>query len=226
MKTILFRLRSLTRKLGLNPFIFKIIYWNQSYEKLFDNFLCSRINAGDCVYDIGANIGHYTKIFSTLVTNNGKVIAFEPSSINVKLLEKNTIGFSNVSILNIGIGAIKSKMNFFQGNDEIGATSRISNNTLDKNSEIISVETLNNIVHEHIFPNVIKIDVEGYELEVLKGANKILSSRDLRIIGIEIHAAILESNNILNPIQQIEEILINNGFKLKWTDFSHLVAFR
>ena len=168
MRNLLYRLRSLTRKLGLNSILFKIIYWNQSYEKHFDNFISSNIKPGDCVYDIAANVGHYTAIFSSLVGNTGKVVAFEPSAINYKVLVTNTNGIFNVTNLNIGLASKKEKMFFQQGFDDLGATSKFSINSLNDFSEFVDVDTLNNIVNYQPFPNIIKIDVEGFEIEVLK----------------------------------------------------------
>ena len=91
----------------------------------------------------------------------------------------------------------------------------------------VDIDSIDNFVLANKFPNGIKIDVEGFELEVLEGAIDSLRSNKLKVVGIEIHTAILESMyKNRNPIKEIESILTMSGFKVKWTDFSHLVAFR
>jgi hypothetical protein len=73
---------------------------------------------------------------------------------------------------------------------------------------------------------VIKIDVEGAEIEVLRGMQKVLTSSDLRAIFIEVHSQILEQNGYHDAIKIITQILNNNGFNINWTDFSHIEAIR
>lgn len=90
----------------------------------------------------------------------------------------------------------------------------------------VDVLPLDILVKQQEFPNAIKIDVEGFEVEVLEGALETLKNDKLKVIGIEVHSEILESRNIVNPISRMEKILTDAGFKVKWTDFSHLVALR
>lgn len=77
-------LRNILRSLGLNPLLHKLIYGNNSYEEHFDKLFASKIKPGFIVFDIGANIGHYTRLYSNLVGHKGKVVAFEPSNENFK----------------------------------------------------------------------------------------------------------------------------------------------
>lgn len=225
MKKLLY-LRKLTRFLGLNSLIFRIIYRNNSYEELYDNFFTSKLSPGFVVYDIGANIGHYSTIFSETVTENGRVYSFEPSFINFNKLREATQNFNNISIFNIGVGNKKKRLFISQGLDEIGATSRMCE-TETSIGQWVDIDSIDNFILENKFPNAIKIDVEGFELEVLEGAINSLLSNKLKVVGIEIHTAILESMyKHAKPIKEIESILINSGFKVKWTDFSHIVAYK
>ncbi len=75
-------LRSITRKLGLNHFFFKLFFNRNSYEEHFNKSFSDLLFLNYCVYDIGANIGHYSNKFSNIVGDNGIIVAFEPSSIN------------------------------------------------------------------------------------------------------------------------------------------------
>ena len=75
-------------------------------------------------------------------------------------------------------------------------------------------------------PNIIKIDVEGFELEVLSGMKKILKQKTLREIFVEVHFAKLKKKKIKNVVFLICKILKDNKFSISWLDPSHLRAFR
>ena len=75
-------------------------------------------------------------------------------------------------------------------------------------------------------PNAIKIDVEGFELEVLQGFGAHLAKVDLRAIGVEIHFSILNARGMPQAPEQIERLLATNGFDVSWPDSSHILALR
>jgi|LakMenEpi03Aug12_release.lakeMendotaPanAssembly.Ray.scaffolds.fasta_scaffold317375_2 FkbM family methyltransferase len=221
----LFFLRHLTRSLGINKLIFKLVYSRKKYEQYFDDLFSSKILPNYIVYDIGANVGYYSIIYSNIIGNGGKVYSFEPSLINFQKLTHNTHQNSNIFPLNFAIGETESNIFLSQGEDEIGANSRLSISA-SENGNWTQLRTLNSFTNELDFPNAIKIDVEGFEIDVLKGADIILKSKSLKVIGIELHSEILNENGVKFPENIIENILTNNGFKYKWVDFSHIVAFR
>jgi FkbM family methyltransferase len=220
-----FFLRKITRKLGLNSIIFKLLYKGNTYEELFDNYFSQKIKEGYCVYDVGANMGYYSLIFSKLAGSSGSVISFEPSLINFDKLNENVKNTPNITILNIGVGNSDKKMFISQGADDIGATSRIMEKETE-NGQWVDIMPIDKIATKQRFPNAIKIDVEGFEVEVIEGAKNTLKNAELKVIGIEVHSEILESRRIENPIGRMEKLLLEAGFTIKWTDFSHLVAYR
>jgi hypothetical protein len=75
-------------------------------------------------------------------------------------------------------------------------------------------------------PDVVKIDVEGYEYEVLKGMPQILSSAKLECVFLEVHFSILRKRGIRNAPKSIVRMLTEAGFAVHWVDPSHLVASR
>ena len=75
-------------------------------------------------------------------------------------------------------------------------------------------------------PNVIKIDVEGYELDVIKGMNSSLYHKNLRFLIIEVHHNYMDMRKINNGAQQIQRTLEKANFNVNWLDPSHLLAVR
>ena len=117
--------------------------------------------------DLGANIGYYTLLFSSLVGKSGKVFAVEPDSRNLPLLKKNIAlnGISEiVNLFPIGIGSEDSKSLFFQS--EYSNLSKLDYSA-NKNSEIIDVVSLNSLGKIIGNVNVIRMDIEGAELLVI-----------------------------------------------------------
>ena len=75
-------------------------------------------------------------------------------------------------------------------------------------------------------PNFIKIDVEGYESDVIKGMADLLKEPELRTLAIEIHFALLEERGLREAPRDIVAELKQNNFTVCWTDPSHIVATR
>ena len=149
------------------------------------NFLKHLINPGDVVFDIGSNIGLYMR-FELECFNAGKVVAFEPMADNFKLLKRNIQLSSNpesVMSLPFAIADFDGKADF-QVDDVQTATASldiVTNGQASLGRRQLGLEPLIQKVQCHKLdtlisqdkipaPDVIKIDVEGAELLVLKGA--------------------------------------------------------
>jgi FkbM family methyltransferase len=152
-------------------------------------------NEGDTVVDVGAHIGLYSLIAAKRVGPSGKVIAIEPDPENCKILKKNILlnQLSNVEALECAVYSTRGKLRLFLPELEQGRTifntvmqdrARTSTNFLE-----VEANTLDNILDENNITEVnwIKIDVEGAELEVLKGAVNTLSSNKNITLVVEIH---------------------------------------
>lgn len=219
-------LRKVTRKLGLNPFLFNLFFGKKGYEQNFDNAFKNLLKPNMVIYDCGANIGHYTKEFAGIVGEKGIVYAIEPSELNGQRL-KNTCGDSkNIVLLKYAIGKEKSQLWIEQGNDDIGANSAIRINKPKAGNEI-EMLTLTDLFLQFQIPDAIKIDIEGFELDALQGINLNQSEfKKISLIGIEIHSKLMEERGLIHPQATIEKILTDAGFSIQWTDFSHLIATR
>lgn len=223
---IIITLRNFLRLIKLSDFLGNLVS-SGTYEERYDKKFLETINAGDCVWDVGANIGYYTIKFSKVVKENGKVFAFEPSSINFSELSHNCKDIINIELLKFGLGMEDKTFFLEQGNDPIGATSKINENS--NSGEPVSIHSAKSILDMEngiSSPNVIKIDVEGHELDVLKGFADKLSMPSIRSIGVEVHSGLLQARGIKNAPILIENLLKEHNFKVEWTDYSHLIATR
>lgn len=90
----------------------------------------------------------------------------------------------------------------------------------------VEVFPIDDLINKYCLPNAIKIDVEGFELDVLAGAKSTLANNNVRLIGIEIHTELLNNKGIEDCHAKIESILKEYGFKTKFPDFSHIVGYR
>jgi hypothetical protein len=75
-------------------------------------------------------------------------------------------------------------------------------------------------------PTVLKVDVEGYELEVLSGFGDYLKSRELRAVFVEVHFKLLHDRGLDDAPQRIAALLSAAGFAVRWLDLSHVCGMR
>jgi FkbM family methyltransferase len=220
--------RHLGRKLGLNRFFAKLLA-SDGYEARFGAAIARSIRRGDTVWDVGANIGSYALSFSGKVGGSGRVFVFEPSPVNLALLHRRTIAAENVVVLPFGLFDVNGRLPFREESD--GTTSHVASHPgpSDANGMItVNVRTGDGVIlsGEAAFPNVIKIDVEGHELEVVRGLSAALSDLRLRGVFVEVHFSILQERGMRAAPRQIEQTLIAKGFRISWTDASHMQAVR
>jgi FkbM family methyltransferase len=141
--------------------------------------------AGQTVIDVGAHIGYYTVQCARLIGEQGTVIAIEPDPRNFALLMRNLRlnKLSNVIALNMALGAINGVIPFLLSDDP--ANSRCGEGFIYK----VKIQRLDDVLMELGINDVdwIKIDIEGYETEVIRGAiNTFKSNKKLRLI-MEVH---------------------------------------
>jgi FkbM family methyltransferase len=193
-------------------------------DEIIEHFTPKR---GDIVVDIGAHIGHYTIIASKRVGANGKVVAIEASPSNFEILNRNIKlnQLANIINLNHVVYSKETKLKLYLPGEESGHTiynTVISDRARNEDKFVeVNANTLDyllqskGIKQEQI--NWIKIDVEGAEFEVLKGAANILSnSKDIAIL-IEIHN-LRDSTNLYRPIV---EFLNLYNFKIEFEKSHH-----
>jgi FkbM family methyltransferase len=172
------------------------------------------VKPGMYCLDLGANIGYYTLLFSSLVGKSGKVFAVEPDSRNLPLLKKNIElnGISEiVNLFPVGVGSEDSKTYFFQSEYSNLSKLDFSGN---KKSEIIDVLSLNSLGKIIGNVNVIRMDIEGAELLVISNNSLIyLSKLEMGTrIFVEVHPNNYLENNDEFSFEKTVEILGKAGF--------------
>ncbi len=222
--------RKLVRTVGLAHLLGSLAN-RRGYEAQYHEALINLVRKGDTIWDIGANVGVYTKLFAELAGPEGKVVAFEPSARNGERLSKAVDGFGNVQIVAAALGSSDTEVEFAEGSDESGSNARIDESCrkppTDETSRVRMVRAETLLVEGAVpSPCVIKLDVEGYEIEVLEGMGQALASPQLRSVCVEVHSAQLDERGIKDGGRRIERLLERNGFRPRWVDFSHIVAVR
>lgn len=198
------------------------------YEARFSRELLAAVHKGDTVWDVGANVGVYAAQFVGRGAAN--VVCFEPAPAALEILRRrfdetpqsvNPVRIVPVA-LSKGRGTALFSADGASPNNQIGGTDA------SKASIEIQVRRADEALAEFGLPqpNVAKIDVEGYELEVVEGASKVLSSRDLRSVFIEVHFALLHDRKLDKAPAAIMRTLRQHGFEVHWVDPSHIGAHR
>lgn len=180
-------------KVALRPFTHASIRWRKQHMEPGISKLVTKIaleldknDDTGCFFDVGANVGLYTwQVRKVCPLRN--ILAFEPDPENFKLLEmtRNEANAKNLEIYAHALSYKDGDTSFFQ-DTLTSATGCVAGKDkpwieqyLNGSSNTISVktQTLDSVVKDDKIPSLIKIDVEGHEIEVLDGGRKTLSQK-------------------------------------------------
>lgn len=145
--------------------------------------LASHVAAGGVIYDIGAHFGYLTKEFATAHNGDIRVIAFEPSPYCLSILHLNVRSLKNVLVVAIALGSqmkegvLKTPL---KRKGLLGIGRAQLDGTIDRPHKTQKVEVLT--LDEYCArndvppPHLLKVDVEGGELDIIKGANNLIKA--------------------------------------------------
>ncbi len=145
------------------------------------SFAVKHIKKGDCVVDVGANRGTYTYSMVKAVGKHGIVYSFEPNPVIAAQLRSN-LKSSNAVIENLAVSDTSEDKEFYRHTRGAGPTSSLEfYDVLDRDGELekitVKCVTLDSYCRSHnLKPALIKVDVEGHELNVFKGAVETIRS--------------------------------------------------
>ena len=148
-------------------------------------FLLHFLREGDRFIDVGANIGSYTILAAGVV--GASAICIEPIPSTFKILTENIFlnGIDKkVIALNTGAGAAEGKLFFTSENDTVNQV--VLHPKAGDAVVEVTITSLDKIILQYFVPVCIKIDVEGFETEVLNGAGHLLQNPALQEIIIEL----------------------------------------
>ena len=193
---------------------YRHVTWNAEEYRAFR----AVIRPGVTVLDVGANVGAYTMLFATWVGETGRVFAFEPAPDACEGLRTHVA----LNDFDGRVTVVESAVAGRAGEAEFavhpsGGASSLTLASVDGGSHIrVRTETIDGICRTHgLLPAVIKIDVEGAELDVLKGARNTLTLPGLQVF-IEFHPAAWRLAGIGRA--EVERELHQQGFTVESLD--------
>ena len=190
-----------------------------TYEELEAKIMEEKIEMGNIVVDVGANIGLHTLNMARIVGNTGQVFAFEPDPSNFEILKKNVKinNYKNIILEQKAVGDKHGRTTLYQS-DHPGKH-RIFPQTEQAKSQVqVELTNLDNYFDSDMIDkiNFIKIDVEGLEFSVLKGMKNILkNSKKIKILFEFMPENTMEVG--FTPIELLN-YLTSNDFKLYCMD--------
>lgn len=205
---------------------YNYIYFLGEYEPAITNLFKEIIKPGDVCLDIGANIGWFTTLFQKLVGEKGEVHAFEPVPPTFEKLKRNiklNEPPANVTANNLALGDVEKQIDLhifpnlphghasistFDQEDFVSYSSPMI--TLDA---YLSAQKIDNV-------NLVKMDIEGAELMMLKGASKLFSQKNLPVLEIEMALATTKGFGYL-PNDLIEYIRAQADYNFFAIDEKH-----
>lgn len=195
-----------------NPEHQYLYFYGTHDERYIVTKLLNIIKPGDICWDIGANIGFYTCLLASLVEDSGAVVAFEPAARTCGYLKENVSlnQFTNVTVVNKGLGD-KQEQRLLHYSEAGLAEGTASLKYADGRavSERVALDTIDDLIRELPTPEFVKIDVEGYQLEVLRGGEHFFKTRapllmaELKDVG--------ETNRAI--FGELEDYVANLGYQ-------------
>lgn len=211
------------------PGVENYVYQYGIYEVGTISVIRACLREGDCFLDIGSNVGLMTVVAASQTGPSGKVVAFEPEPRVRGIIQKNVElnQFKNVTINDFAIGSESGALKLHL-QDEISLGSATLSRQENGNDGIeVKVKKLDDYLQETQIPNIrmMKVDVEGWEHEVLSGAQQLLSSPDAPIICVEYSQLSHEEDEIKDVYKFITSVNDYHIYKLKKTKdwFSNLI---
>lgn len=204
--------RGITRHIGGQAIRFPA-RWSRYYEAEYEpetfRFFRDHLKPGNTVLDIGGHIGLFAVVTAHLVGAEGRVFTFEPTpftrSVLTEVVELN--GCSGiVEVRGEAVSARSGETVFFDTGETISNANSLVRTELSKTEIPIKLISVDDFVRERsITVDCIKIDVEGAELDVLRGANEtFINQRPVARLGL--HPSFIAQNG--QSLDEIWEVLV------------------
>ena len=189
---------------------------------------CNKLKEESIIFDVGANIGDYSKEIRK-INNKSTIYCFEPVPNTFKKLKETHLNTKDIILNNFAFSNEIKEFEMFEYGKHYGT------NSIEKHEELISEETKKIKIYLNTIDNFckqekiekidfLKIDVEGHEVNVLKGARDMIKNKKINIIQLEYNYLWKNTNNTL---QEVFETLSNyyNIYRLTFWGRIHLKKF-
>jgi FkbM family methyltransferase len=204
---------------GTLPIRLSVLAGNVRMRAIVDRVL----RPGDAAVDVGANIGAIAAYAARRVGPSGHLFAVEPAPDNLAILRENLArnDLRNVTIVQSAAGRCRETRSFYQRGDVSAVNSLFPESCYGTVTSVSSVDVvpLDDIVDRKVA--LVKIDVEGAEIDVLAGMPRLLAQDQLTLV-VEWHPALQQAAGY-QP-DRLPRLLLESGFEL--TAVSHLGARR
>jgi len=198
---------------------FHIVDYVARTEHYLQRELVRELKEGIVIWDVGANVGLYS-CFLGKYSSNVTVVAFEPNPVVVERLKKNVSlnGLRNVQIVDVALWDVDSNLTFdVVWSEHPSLHGRVVTHSEGNQGNLVMVKAMrgDSLVEKGLAPppDIIKVDVEGGEIEVIRGMDSVLN--DCRVLFIEVHPAKGVDTHVL------ECMLVKAGFEVErfgWRD--------
>ncbi|MEP7292212.1 MAG: FkbM family methyltransferase [Chloroflexota bacterium] len=196
----------------------KTVFLRGNWEPAETDFIKRYVKPGMMVFDIGANIGAHTLLIAKQVGENGHVHAFEPSAANEYLSRNVQVNqFNNTTVNAVALSDKPGTLRLTRALPGLEAFSSVGRPTFTESFSGFydaPAETLDDYVSQYQIPSIdlAKMDVEGAEIVILKGAQRILHAGIIKAWLFEINAPILES--IGESASELEHLFESANYQL------------
>ena len=186
---------------------YRHVTWNAEEYRAFK----ADVSAGDVVLDVGANVGAYSLLFAQWVGPSGRVYAFEPAPEARRGLERHVLLNHCSDRVSISAEAVSAS----RGMAQFRATGLQGDNRLVPSAVADGIPVRTTSIDEfcsvhYLAPSLIKVDVEGAELDVLRGAARTIAARGHALaLYVEMHPSLWASAR--SSREQMEEELARQG---------------
>lgn len=190
-----------------------------SGEHIIFEVLAHRCKPPYYVLDVGANKGQFLKLILENVSINDLIIhCFEPGRETFKIISEKTIKDNRIKLNNIGIGSEQGEMTLHYDAPGSGIAS-LTKRKLDHfgivfdKSETVQIETIDNYCLANSINriNLLKIDIEGHELDALHGAKRMFGEKAIDIVTFEFGGCNIDTRTFL---QDFWYLFVDTNMKL------------
>lgn len=158
-----------------------------TYEVPIQNIFAQHLHEGDVFYDIGANVGFFSVIAAQLVGKTGKVYAFEPGEGNANSVRHNARlnNFNQIEVIEKAVSHTSGEGQLLLAKYSGGHALATADAPPDLAGEVtVDLVSIDDLIAQNLIapPNFVKVDVEGAELDVLKGMTETIKTYQPTII--------------------------------------------